>query len=693
MAPKLFIFSAGAGGASAKLETSLGHGFAEGLPRAFIDSGHIVGRLPEGRLHAWGAKPAPGNAKAWAALRPGDIGLAYANGRFVAAGRLTGKAYAPELASQLWGLDPEDERALMYFLDQIEQLDLGREEVAGAFGYGARFSPAGLMVPAEGRQIQVASTGSVERAVREALRTRPPAPAALARELPPPPQSPGTTEPEPLPDAYARIDAPPSVVAGREFEVVAGLSDTPQSEVGGDKQIPRPDDATEYELCIAIVAAGFTLRDGETWSEQVTVTADDPFPTITRHLTPDAQEEPVRGGLIQVLYSIGGETIGLAVRAVGVAREETLREGAEEPAQDPSFGLSRPAPDSLPADVTVRILAGDRDRELIWTAETAWEGLDAGECAPVDVGSRPEEYAKDIVEGVSLRTTRSDLGLYLTNIGRTVGDHVPAGFWELLREIHRRKGSRPTVLILSRDTYVPWELAHMPEPLLDPATKPWLAAQAVVGRWPLAAKGRPPASPPREVAFGDVAVVSGTYKPPLTEAAAEATELVATYGAKKVPAAAAPLSQLLELGGGGASVLHFAVHGRYDPGTPRNGLFLTDDTVLEPEVVKGADLKGAPFVFLNACQVGSAAEVLGDYGGMAAAFLYAGASGVVAPLWSVDDAVARQLALAFYDRTLADVPPAEYLREQRAADVPWAISRTHLAYQFYGHPAYRLIRA
>jgi CHAT domain-containing protein len=103
-------------------------------------------------------------------------------------------------------------------------------------------------------------------------------------------------------------------------------------------------------------------------------------------------------------------------------------------------------------------------------------------------------------------------------------------------------------------------------------------------------------------------------------------------------------------------------------------------------------LAASPFVFLNACQVGSANRILGDYGGMADAFLYAGASGVIAPLWSIKDTVAREIALRFYVEAFAGTPPAEIMRRERASfhGVDAGDSATCLAYIWYGHPSLKL---
>jgi CHAT domain-containing protein len=98
-------------------------------------------------------------------------------------------------------------------------------------------------------------------------------------------------------------------------------------------------------------------------------------------------------------------------------------------------------------------------------------------------------------------------------------------------------------------------------------------------------------------------------------------------------------------------------------------------------------------VFLNACQVGTGAKILGNYAGMAEALLYAGAAGVVAPLWSVDDAVARDVAVRFYRRVFVEGrSPAEVFRQERARFTAGAdaVSSTYLAYRFYGNPTMRM---
>src|SRR5690606_16872095 len=174
---------------------------------------------------------------------------------------------------------------------------------------------------------------------------------------------------------------------------------------------------------------------------------------------------------------------------------------------------------------------------------------------------------------------------------------------------------------------------------------------------------------------------------------AESAALQALYGAIPVDAMAVDVLQCL----GGvppAELLHFAMHGIYDPNSTLDGLVLADGQTIDPFQVRGMAFSTPPFVFLNACQVGSSQRVLGDYAGLSEAFLFAGAAAVVAPLWSIKDTIAHQIALRFYEQSFAGVAPADILRRERGSfgDGAGVTSSTSLAYLFYGHPSLLLRR-
>lgn len=508
----------------------------------------------------------------------------------------------------------------------------------------------------------------------------------------------GDGDRDPPRSAYARLECPEVAVAGQEIDVVAGLAPEPTPGVAGGPFTRPATSVGPYVLTVQVVADGFRLAsEGDSWRREVPVTASAPYPSFTLRLAAEPQEEPVRARTIQAVYSVDGQTLGLAVRPVAVVSSLDVPELARPALREAGTDIRIPA-NRLAADLTARILRAESESEgrLLWTFETPHRGIDLPD-APVatDVGANPETFARLLVDRVGLHEQQAGLFLFLKGVGRTVADEMPAAFWEALRAVAgRTPGRPPTVLLLSEEPYVPWELAAV-EPPLDPRAAPFLAAQATVGRWVLGQR-RPKLPPPVEVRVGAIAVVCGSYDRQewrLEQAEDEAATIARTFAAVPVQAEAAAVIACLQ-GVPRADVLHFAVHGVYNPTSPREGLVMVDGRTLDPLVVKGATLDGAPFVFLNACQVGSAAQVLGDYSGMAEAFLHAGASGVVAPLWSIDDAVAKDIALRFYRRTLVEgSPPAEVFRIERArfADSPEARSATSLAYVFFGHPSLRLM--
>lgn len=121
---------------------------------------------------------------------------------------------------------------------------------------------------------------------------------------------------------------------------------------------------------------------------------------------------------------------------------------------------------------------------------------------------------------------------------------------------------------------------------------------------------------------------------------------------------------------GDGRVLHVAVHGEASPALLGDAaLFLREDCTQEE--VEGIDAASSvavvsveevmestsPFalVWLGACWAGRPNEFLPDENrGLPSAFIAGSSSAVVAPLWPVDDELAREFACAFYDSWLLD---------------------------------------
>lgn len=511
-------------------------------------------------------------------------------------------------------------------------------------------------------------------------------------------------EPDPPRTAYALIEAPDAAAVGQQFEAEIGLSPDPVPGVRFGRLIRPPSSVGPYNLEVQVVADGFEIGDGESWRHNLRVTARRPYPKFTLHMTPAGpvdNDSAVFAGTIHALYSVDGQTIGMAVRPIAVVRDASRLVDAPPPEEAAGANLTIPVGE-VPADLTIRISRGDSAAggRLLWSFGTPHASVTRPD-RPLesDIGKQPSDFARRLIDDVGVAEGKPTMYPLLRGKGLTISDHMPREIWPIfaqVSEIAKAEDRIPTVFILSAEAYVPWELAVLEnEYLVDKDAPPFFGAQAMIGRWVLG-NTRPKLPPPVNVDIESMAVIFGQYNLPgwkeLKEALAEADQLQEDYSAQPVDANTNDVLECLD-GDPQAQLLHFAVHGVWDSDSVQNGLVLVDGLTLQPDVVKGKDLsKAAPFVFLNACQVGSSYEVLGDYSGMAEAFLFSYASGAIAPLWSVKDTIAREIALEFYKEAFAGTPPAELLRRERAKFTEDSLSTTCLSYLLYGHPTLKLTR-
>jgi CHAT domain-containing protein len=196
-------------------------------------------------------------------------------------------------------------------------------------------------------------------------------------------------------------------------------------------------------------------------------------------------------------------------------------------------------------------------------------------------------------------------------------------------------------------------------------------------------------APALRVDVHDIAVVKGEYSGSarLPEAEQEADHLRDEYGAVQVPADLAAVLACLE-GHPEADLVHFAVHGKLDVTGTQDGIVMNDKSTLGSLSILGIENGRPRLAFLNACQLGQGQEMLGDAAGIVPSFISIGAQGVIAPLWKVDDAAARDFAERMYAALRTGVRVADFLARERAlaAGGDGAPRSTVLAYLFFGHP-------
>jgi tetratricopeptide (TPR) repeat protein len=120
----------------------------------------------------------------------------------------------------------------------------------------------------------------------------------------------------------------------------------------------------------------------------------------------------------------------------------------------------------------------------------------------------------------------------------------------------------------------------------------------------------------------------------------------------------------------GSDVFHFATHGLADLRQPLASLLTlpATDATGNPRYLTAGQVQewrgDADLVYLSACETAVGPAGFADgIPGLQRAFLRAGAHGVIATLWPVEDVYASQFATDFYQRYAAGVPAAQALSE------------------------------
>jgi CHAT domain-containing protein len=115
-----------------------------------------------------------------------------------------------------------------------------------------------------------------------------------------------------------------------------------------------------------------------------------------------------------------------------------------------------------------------------------------------------------------------------------------------------------------------------------------------------------------------------------------------------------------------ADVVHFACHGVFRHENPlSSALRLGDGWLLARDIIAGSLGLERSVVVLSACGSGLSPDYVSEPIGLASACLAAGASGVVAALWAVDDAVTFKLMSFFYQALASGMEPPSALRHAR----------------------------
>jgi len=413
------------------------------------------------------------------------------------------------------------------------------------------------------------------------------------------------------------------------------------------------------------------------------------------HLMVCAPLDEAQAAAIAVHFDYNARPCGYVRRTIGVPADAASKSGGR-----PAMVVD---PRARPADLTIQITDPDNTLQAFQCVVTTplLKKYRKGLTSPWRLNEKTKELVLTYFEKFTQAPNNARRLAALRGAGKNLFKASPRIFKNAFWEIIDAKKPLRTISVVSQEPWIPWELMV---PLRtkggrrEQRQKP-LGTEFVVGRW----SRDDNVSPPQSVKLVNSRIFApkypvpkdpiGSRPKPLASAAAEADLVALTFpGTPIAPAVFEALQAALKAGG--ATILHFVCHGADSKGLIQN-IYLEDQSTLSSVELEGMDelaeccATAKPLVFLNACEVGRTIPALVGIGGFASVFIEAGASCVIAPLWSVKDSIAHEVAKAFYGALRSDVtlPFAEIVRSIRAkAYVEGGGEDTYAAYCFYGDP-------
>lgn len=283
----------------------------------------------------------------------------------------------------------------------------------------------------------------------------------------------------------------------------------------------------------------------------------------------------------------------------------------------------------------------------------------------------------------------------LLEVGNKAWEAAPENVRDVLWQMVEKGVPPKTINVASVETILPWELM-IPRRTVNGKLESLgpLGVEFAVGRWTRGDGQGPPPSLKVTNSF----VVAPSYPGHRALAFEKELQLIEEKlnGQRVEPATIADLDRRFEKDD--ASLLHFVCHGAAG---------IEDDDAIELEgpepKLRAAEVEtlegfirlcqaAHPLVFLNACSTGQMVPSLAGGAGFPRSFGTIGANAIIAPLWPVDDELARDVALELYKEALkSDAKPiAEILREIRSRGYQEKDADTFAAYCFFGDPQARL---
>ena len=176
---------------------------------------------------------------------------------------------------------------------------------------------------------------------------------------------------------------------------------------------------------------------------------------------------PWRPATVQVDFTFGGGAVGRAWRAVIVTARRPRRSRWSPTRPRPGAGatplIAATSAASRP-DLIITITGNDDDTVLEWQFTTRYAGVSLPD-DPVRkkfVKHNAKSFAMHEIRLIDQAIGPAALGNRILGASRAIADQIPSQAWRVLSDVwaETKKESRyPSVLLISTEAFVPWELA------------------------------------------------------------------------------------------------------------------------------------------------------------------------------------------------------------------------------------------
>ncbi len=528
----------------------------------------------------------------------------------------------------------------------------------------------------------------------------------------------GADEPTPTVTRYTDIELPAQVQIAQRFPLIVGLTVAPSPDSADAQQFDAPLGA-EIQC---MVTPGPALEVVNRRMQPLIVAAEDSQPVVFYLRAIAAGDHQLQ---IDFWYNgqiIASSTQGIQAVDVAVTSQASHRAGPP---------LVAPAATAPYPDLVIRITTVQNQLRY----DLSFGDLNFIDVPGKPLRSDPEQYRYNLLQKIEDLSNEPDTGDgYVLRELIKIGQNLYKELWseEMRREYRRFRKVVRTIQIISDEPWIPWELIkpYDKEDPADPVDDDFLALKFDLARW-----FTPATMPPAATILIDSVACIAPSDSGLPAAQQELTLLqqLALQRQLQDYTPATPDKATVEAlltSGEPIRLWHFACHGDFDAnapgqspllmqgaaatgaatarsgerpfnlvgsaGTPQNRAAsrrhqLRPDDFVGPVTTRLQ--RDRPFVFLNACRVGSGGLGLTGVGGWAKVLVAdCGVGALLAPLWTINDAHAREFAELFYGALAEDSTTIGAatraarleLRRRHPNDPLW------LAYSLYAHPNARI---